>query len=381
MWLKSVAFLGIGQCGGNICDVAEYKGFTTAAINLCKEDLQCLKYVKSKLHLNGYGAGKDRSVAIEKVKEDFDNIAEWIYQRFNDNDIQIVYVVFSSGGGTGSGIGPMIIDLMSDIMPHKKWGAVVVLPFKNEGLSVYANTLRCAEELTQINNLASVFFVDNAKTYNYTKMGRNETIQFINEKVIENFEHVLNITKMTSRYGNFDLKDLMNILSERGNAIIVKTRIPDGIKIEKDTIPKLIEDSLEVNIYADIQFDKVVGKAGMIYEVDESTFKLIDNGLIFKNIGNPIDLFEGYYVSGKNHITTILSGLTFPFNTLKEIDESIASNSEQLQTTIETIKNQSFKSKSFEILNMIRQNRPQVQQRDLSVKPSQSLKDKLAKYK
>ncbi|MBZ4649150.1 hypothetical protein [Thermosipho sp. (in: thermotogales)] len=379
--MGKVAFLGIGQCGGNICDVAERHGFLTGAINLCKEDLQCLKYVKSKLYLNGYGAGKDRSVAIEKVKEDFDNIAGWICNNYNDNDVEIIYVVFSSGGGTGSGIGPMIIDLMSDIMPHKRWGSIVVLPFENEGLSVYLNTLKCMEELTEIRNLASVFFIDNAKTSNFTRLSRKNVIEFTNNNIIENIKYVIEVTKNTSKFGNFDMKDLISILSERGNVIISKVNLPENYDPNKVSIQQMIESGLEINIFTDIQFDKVITKAGIIYEVEEQIFNLIDNKTILKNIGNPVDLFEGYYLSGKNSITVILSGMTFPFNTLKEIDDSLQNDRDKIKNTIEIVKTQQFKSKSFEFINIVHDNKKSIDSQQNITKPSLSLKEKLAKYK
>lgn len=390
--MKPIAFLGIGQFGGNIADIADKHGYYTGAINLCKEDLNSLKNVKAKLHLNGsFGAGKDRSEAIEKIKDNFDNAVEWIKNRFSDPGIEIIYVVFSTGGGSGSGIGPITVDVMSEIMPDKKWGAIIALPFSYEGLSANANTIKCFEELSQIENLASVFIIDNEKVSAMNNnLSRKDVFDITNNEIIALFDLVLNYTKRTSSLGNFDKKDLIQLLSTRGNALITTIGFSKDLYKDKDIdlqeyIYQQTDDSIINNIFANLEFDNNILRAGVIYEFRDIGFNPVSSQIILRQVGSPIDLFEGYYETNNNRITTILTGLSFPFTTLNKIDEAVSIEQQKIESTVLSKYNQSFKGKSTEFINILQKTKQKskttVQQNNNIEKPSMSLKDKLAKYK
>ena len=56
-------------------------------------------------------------------------------------------------------------------------------------------------------------------------------------------------------------------------------------------------------------------RAGLIYEGSENMSKLINVPSIFEKIGEPLQLFEGTYISDSDPtVTTILAGLSFPIN-------------------------------------------------------------------
>lgn len=384
---KPIAILGIGQFGGNIADIAEQFGFTTGAMNLCKEDLKSLKYVQSKLHLGrSFGAGKNRSEAIEVIKENYEDVAEWIKKIYNDEDIKIVYVSFSTGGGSGSGIGPLIIDLMSDIMPEKKWGAITALPFEDEGISVNANTISCIEELTSVENLATTFVIDNNKVYSRIRTSIKDVFDYTNKKMMAHLDSFINYTTYSSKLGNLDMNDFLKILSVRGNAVMNSIIIPDNFELTEDSLSKLIESEINNSIFADIEFDRNIIRAGMIYELSDNQIKYINNGKIFKNIGKPFDLYQGFYNTNKGIISPILSGLSFPNSTLEKIDISVFKEEQQMQERLSNSKQQSFKSKSSKLIGLLQETKKNdfnSQKDKLSSveRSSTTLKDKLSKYK
>ena len=131
-----IAFIAVGQAGGNIGQLFESMGYTVLYINTSREDLETLENAKFRYHVsNGEGCNKDRHKAKHLIVEDFDNIAAEIEAKLQD---RLLFVIFASGGGTGSGAGPMLIDLLLD--DGREVGAVTILPSPSESVKAHINS-------------------------------------------------------------------------------------------------------------------------------------------------------------------------------------------------------------------------------------------------
>ena len=109
---KKISFVAVGQAAGNIGKLFEQKGYAVIYVNTSQEDLDTLEKAKFKYHIpQGEGCNKDRRKAKQLVIDDFDNIAAEIESKVKAD---MIFVIFASGGGTGSGAGPMLIDLLID---------------------------------------------------------------------------------------------------------------------------------------------------------------------------------------------------------------------------------------------------------------------------
>ena len=109
---NKIAFVAVGQAGGNIGQLFEDRGFNVLYINTSQEDLDTLEHAKYKYHIpGGEGCNKNRRKAKQLVIDDFDRIAAEIETKIKAD---LTFVIFASGGGTGSGAGPMLIDLLID---------------------------------------------------------------------------------------------------------------------------------------------------------------------------------------------------------------------------------------------------------------------------
>ena len=165
---KKIAFIAIGQAGGNIGQLFEERGFSVLYLNTSEEDLSTLSGAKYKYHITGgEGCNKDRKKAKQLVIDDYDQIAAEIDAKL---DAEIIFVIFASGGGTGSGAGPMLCDLLLD--DGKTVGAVTVIPALDESTKSHVNSYECFAELTKIEGLASCFILDNE---NGNKLGLNRS--------------------------------------------------------------------------------------------------------------------------------------------------------------------------------------------------------------
>src|SRR6478609_673646 len=111
--MKSVGILGVGQAGGNIAEIAATMGFQTALINTNQRDGLVNTRVEKKFFIPGYnGAGQDRSIGIRAVNEHYREIIDFVQRSFKN--IRLLLVAFSTDGGTGSGMSPLIMDLLLD---------------------------------------------------------------------------------------------------------------------------------------------------------------------------------------------------------------------------------------------------------------------------
>ncbi len=79
-----ILFIGIGQAGGNICQLFENKKYNTLCINSSPQDLDTLNVKHKYLITNGDGCSKDRDFAKRLIKADFANIDALITQYSTD---------------------------------------------------------------------------------------------------------------------------------------------------------------------------------------------------------------------------------------------------------------------------------------------------------
>ena len=154
---NKIAFVAVGQAGGNIGQLFEDRGFNVLYINTSQEDLDTLEHAKYKYHIpGGEGCNKNRRKAKQLVIDDFDRIAAEIETKIKAD---LTFVIFASGGGTGSGAGPMLIDLLID--EGRAIGAITIVPGQNESVKAHINSYDCFSELTEIAGTAACFILDN----------------------------------------------------------------------------------------------------------------------------------------------------------------------------------------------------------------------------
>ena len=133
---KKISFVAVGQAAGNIGRLFEENGFSVIYVNTSQEDLDTLEKAKFKYHIpQGEGCNKDRKKAKQLVIDDFDNIAAEIESKAKS---EMTFVIFASGGGTGSGAGPMLIDLLID--EGKTIGAITIIPAPDERVKSHINS-------------------------------------------------------------------------------------------------------------------------------------------------------------------------------------------------------------------------------------------------
>ena len=154
---KKISFVAVGQAAGNIGRLFEQRGYSVLYVNTSREDLDTLEDAKFTYHIpQGEGCNKDRRKAKQLVIDDFDNIVAEIDSKVK---AEMIFVIFASGGGTGSGAGPMLMDLLID--EGRTVGAVTILPSSEESVKSHINSYECFTELTRISGSGACFIIDN----------------------------------------------------------------------------------------------------------------------------------------------------------------------------------------------------------------------------
>lgn len=302
----SVGFIAIGQAGGNIGKIFERKGYSVFYINTSQEDLDTLKDTKFKYHIKGgEGCNKNRNKSKEILQQDFENIVTSIKSKITE---QIIYLIFSSGGGTGSGAAPLLIDILSQTLEDKTIGAITILPAENESLKAHINAYECFQELEEVENIASTFVLDNNK----------KDMLALNNNFVELFDSMLEIPRYKDIRGNIDTSEIKEMLRTRGSFVICKINKTNGSSI------KLLE-SLKNSIFAPLENDNVVKYVAL------SMASKIDIEDIKREVGNFLDIYKGY---NTNHTICLLSGLSYPISRLVEIRNKVIENKEDIQRNI-----------------------------------------------
>jgi cell division GTPase FtsZ len=366
--MKSIGILGVGQAGGNIAEIASTLGFQTALINTNQRDGLVNTRVEKKYFVPGFnGAGQDRSIGLRAVNENYREMIDFVKRSFKD--IRLLLVAFSTDGGTGSGMSPLLIDLLLDQLPGIYVGAIAIVPERNVLAGNRINAAQCIEEISKIEAISSVFLVDNDQMRKINPQSSKQQIYLAsNHQVMEAINNVLQVTQKSSFYGNFDETDLMNILSTRGVTIISSATITDT-KSTADVSSKIHRSWIN-SIFCPVESTGVI-RAGLIYEGPENMSKLINVPSIFEKVGEPLQLFEGTYISESDPtIITILAGLPFPTRRLLSLEETLEKNKDRLQNLVNKEYTQKYESRISWASN-------------LKVKPEKhagSVSSKLSKY-
>ena len=300
---EQFGILGLGQCGGNIASLFEQKQYTTVYLNTSKEDLDAIKGIH-KIHISGAdGAAKDRRKVLQLATESFQSVIEKINSILTQ---KYILVIFSSSGGTGSGLSTPILRYLSQI--GKVCIPIVVLPNEViESAKACENAYNACAELITIQGLGATFLLDNS----------NDDRFAINQKFVNDFDSFINL-KNSSMYGNIDMAERKQILSCPGVSVIGK------VSKARSTASEIMH-SLHNGIYAQIE-SKIAYYLGI-----STSNKSLDISSISKEFMGVYDVF-----SGVSEATTIaiVSGLQWPMKRIEKFKNKFELTVQNINNTI-----------------------------------------------
>lgn len=326
-----VGVIGLGNAGGQIAALAKDAGMEAVAINVSVDDNATIADRVQTFGIgNSMGSGKDRDKAKVFGKR---SIKELIAQEEFDTFIkksQIVFVVYSTGGGTGSGLGPMTTAVL---MNHygtadeggKRFVNVGILPSIKESLQAQEHTIAALKEISSYN---SCFMLYDNETYSDEPI--NVMMNKVNAAVVEDFKVIRGDYNILSKYTQIDQQDMLNIVSFPGMCRILSAVNFQEKDLEKKGIEDLLLDDLSKGPQCEMERDRAISCIAPIVNIREGIAQHYDAALpkLKETVGELDVGFEHYYVieddeAFVNRVHVILTGLSIPDDRIKKVVQRI----------------------------------------------------------
>lgn len=228
---SNVLIVSVGQGGANIGMEFQKLGYTVFYINTSRRDLDSLEDVEDdfKHHIAGAtGCNKNRDKAKKYAQKSYERIVKDISDRFGS--FTHILFTFSMGGGSGSGITPMLIRAFSVIAPEKIICTLSAVPSFDESPKSRANAVTCYNDLTVLKNISNQYWIDN------NMFESSEEMLEHNEIVVNKIHNIFNMSSNDNR-GNIDDDEVKGLLEVNGTValgFLSKKAKPNGHRLVLD---------------------------------------------------------------------------------------------------------------------------------------------------
>lgn len=302
---KKILFIGIGACGAKIIDEIRDRDsrYTTLYINTSIKDVEPRKYAN--LDANVYcipsadGTGKNRNKAKEYAKDYFVSIIDTI-KRYRTHNV--IYLVTSCGGGSGSGLTPMIIKMLKKACPDKTVNLVAVKSSLKDSKRAIENTIEFWNDMAVVNEFI------NAKIYLDNDKGDED---YINKQFARDLDDAISLASGHEK-NVIDETDLENVMTAKGGLTILRLN-----KEFSDNAEFLIQKSIKDSIYIEsIEEDCKY----LCLSLKDKDFSI----KVIENIKNEFEIEEDVFVSeNMRDNILILSGTPLPKLMIEMLNEEL----------------------------------------------------------
>lgn len=334
---KKIALVGLGNAGGNVVklygqkypETADRIIINTSSTDMSKFNPMDFEYSIRMGDLDGTGGNHDvaKTVAMNLMNDKILKDEKFI-SLLTDKDY--VFVIGSSAGGTGSGMLPVIYQVISKYMNvAEKVIAVCILP--EEGLTVdrLDNALLNQSEL-YTDPEATYMVYDNSR---FDIKSSFELKEKVNQEIVDDLAVFTGLDLLPSEYNNIDAEDMLSLMSVPGRIVIVRcaSRSIDHTDIEA----RILSDLENRSAHAILNNDKIVGAYGLIANLSKDSIEGLDESLpmIRDKIGEPVSTYMNLSDKSDNgsKVIFIMTGLAKPNARLFEIHELLTSKSSKIK--------------------------------------------------
>ena len=281
--------LGFGLGGGRFAASLAKKttkdgsGSNSIIMNISTSELDMMNNIISKGdkivigNVDG-GAGRDRAFSIDVFTSKFDYVSliEKVKKRVISEEIDLVTIAFSTGGGTGSGCGPVFTNMLLQAIEQKVTDrkvrviGIALMPAFNEGIGVFRNTLLSINDINKIINKHDGHFII-VENGNNSGGSFTERRDFVNENSTTLISEYLNGNENHSEMGVLDMSDRRMGFSFPGLHAFARLRECDVVKstfIEPGSnhcktmlavVPEENADLYEANLSKGVNLDHKIG--------------------------------------------------------------------------------------------------------------------------
>ena len=333
-----VGVIGIGSCGSQIAVLANKTAhFPAVIMNSSQRDIDAVNDDKFPAIVFGTtsGAGKNRDLANDYLQR---NIESVLQEKFLKNVVEnndLICIITSTGGGTGSGTAPMLADILDHVYnskierddEKKMFINVGVLPSIGESIGAQRNTKDYLEQLIELRPDRRYMLFDN----NRVKGSMVEVNETVNNEVVEALRVIRGDYSFSSKYSMIDENDTRKIITTPGMIFIDTIQdFHEGSVPVDGTLEDVIIDHInKENCCVKPDRNHVVKYMGFISCLEPGLHQYFDENLpkIRQTFGEPTEDFRHFAVneddSEGNRLSIILSGMSAPENRINEIRDRI----------------------------------------------------------
>ena len=341
--MLNVGVIGLGNTGNQIASLAyEQLKIPVMAVNSSEKDLETINNnIPKKLITDAdgesKGAGKNRQLAKKYLKDSImtflssEDVQDFV------GDLDVLFVVSSTGGGTGSGTSLIMTSIIASMFVDVHVITIGVLPVMNEALSAHVNTLEYLNELYSTLDGQTYMLYDNDK---YSGMPSYKMMNLVNEEVVKDIDVLRCTYNYTTKYDSIDEEDMRRLISFPGRILVARLEDIKERDLDKDSIEDLLIKKIKSNAHTEIQRDQKVIATGIIANLSEAVFSEFDNHIekVRDFIGDPDHDFNHLYVNEErkmpNNVFLIIGGLSVINDRIAKISDRIE-EIEQKQKTRE----------------------------------------------
>lgn len=325
--MLTVGVIGIGNAGSQVAALAKERLAVDAmCINSSEKDLQTVSGTVVKVLIgDAKGAGKERDAAKKFLKNSImDIINDEEKSKIFDNEV--IFIVSSCGGGTGSGASILLSDIIREVYPSRKIIIVGILPTLKEALSTQLNTISYLQELYNTLSDATYMLYDNNKL---EKMPSHLMMTSINESIVNDIDVIRGTYQVATPFSSIDEKDAGNIITTKGRIVIASLKDLKEKDIDETSIEDLLIEQLKTNSHCELQRDNIVHRTGVITNLSERLNEKFDSHLpkVQEFIGTPVEEFEHISINADRHLPNnvflIIAGLTAVNDRIRKINDRV----------------------------------------------------------
>lgn len=334
--MLKVGILGYGNAGNQVVATAytEKSMIPVFALNTSETDLQTLPDQVPKIMIgDGHGSGKNRDDSKKFLGGILNNLVTHGDVKKFILDLDLLFVVSSTGGGSGSGGSLLLSKILSNVFPATYVIPVGILPTIKEAMSAHANTLEYLNELYTKMGPITYMLYDNEK---FAAKSTNDMMEAVNKQIVEDIMILSGKYNYPTKYASMDNQDMLNLIRTPGRLIVSALLDFKEKDIDNTSVEKLIIQRLADSPHVSIQKDRIVNRIGVVANINTYISQQFDTNALGlqESIGTPIENFEHLYINEDrklpNSVYVILAGCSKITDRIRRINDRVEEIEEKM---------------------------------------------------
>lgn len=315
--------IGVGNAGNQAINMLYHSGITQNlfAINTSTDDLSDKVVAEAVpsfiIGKEGRGAGKDRDKAETLFKENGRDLFDT--KAFNAiiNDCDVIIVAYATGGGTGSMVGPRLLNILKNMTEgtRKVVIAYCFTPKMSDSPQAHANSINSLNDTIKAG--VPVLCDDLATVEN---LSNNAAYKIVLSNYVEYVKTISGIYSVHTGNGMMDQNDMLTAISAPGYQAHYHVNRVAQEDLDEHSFQSIIINAIKKSTCMNIQKDGKLDSMGVIASYPASMSDVSKTGNyneLYEYLGNnPRACFENYGETRDSMASAhiILSGMTMPYD-------------------------------------------------------------------